>query len=302
MPPRQASSSANTSNATTCTIASTATALTSAAYSSSSSNSSSHQTSSSVSSKEIILVSAVVPRHQNVCMQSMSKTPLPLDLYQRRLEHQHQEDTKENSIVNNNNNTNEKYRITTTHLTSGTTQKQHSNSNEGGGGGSSGGDGSKKREDLAIDSTRSFNSPDRLARHDDNRPMDESIAAEVITSGRIEKIEDDDVEYGDEEMELDDDGDNNSEDESSGHSGGSGGGIEGGIDSARLYTLAPTIPLTFDAHTQRPASRSSREGSGLDRPSSRGGGLVVSLLTSAQCFGGWFESCLFNSSSFRLSQ
>lgn len=295
------STSANTSSATTCTIASTATALTSAAYSSSSS--SSHQA-SSVSSKRdhpSERCSPSPPKRLHAAKHELDN-PLPLDLYQRRLEHQQQqqEDTKENSIVNNNNNTNEKYRSTTAHLTSGTIQK-HSNSNEGGGGSSGvSSDANKKREDLARESTRSFNSPDRLARHDDNRSMDETIAAEVISSGRIEKIEDvDDVEYGDEEMELDDDVDNNSEDvclnmkirssslaaalvspqltvqrglESSGHSGSIGiGVIEGGIDSARSTPLATTIPLTFEVHAQRPASRSSREGSGLDRPSSRGG-------------------------------
>lgn len=293
-------SATTSSNATTCTTASSATSLTSAAYSSSSS--SSHQP-SSVSSKRDHPSERCSPSPpKRLHAKHEHDSPLPLDLYQRRLEqHQPQEDTKENSIVNNNNNTNEKHRSTTPHTASGTIQK-HSNSSDGGGGGcGSSGEGIKKREDLERDSIRSFNSPDRLARHDVNRPTDDTIGVEgIVGIGGVEKIEDvEDVEYGDEEMELDDDGDNNSEDvclnmkirssslaaalvspqltaqrglESSGHGGICGiGGIEGGVDSARSTPLTTTIPLAFDTHSQRPASRSSREGSGLDRPSSRGG-------------------------------
>lgn len=299
-----ASSTSATTNATTCTIAPSATSLTSAAYSSSSSSSHHHHhQASSVSSKRehpSERCSTSPPKRLHATAKHEQDSPLPLDLYQRRLEHQQQqhqqqqEDTKENSIVNNNN-TNEKHRSTTPQTASGTIQQQQkqSNSSSGDGGGS---DTIKKREDLERDSIRSFNSPDRLARHDVNRPSDE-IGGEGITGG-VEKIEDvEDVEYGDEEMELEDDGDNNSEDvclnmkirssslaaalvspqlttqrglESSGHLGISGGigGIEGGAESARSTPLTSTIPLAFD---QRPASRSSREGSGLDRPSSRGG-------------------------------
>lgn len=214
-------------------------------------------------------------------------SPLPLDLYQRRLEQQQQEDTKENAIVNNNN-TNEKHRSTTPHAASGTIQKH--NNNEGSGVGT-GPEGIKKREDMEREAGRNFNSPDRLSRHDVNR--EDTLTVEGVGSGGVEKIEDvEDVEYGDEEMDLDDDGDNSSEDvglnmkirssslaaalvspqltssrglESIGHGG------DGGMDSARSTPLTSTAPLIFDTHSQRPASRSSREGSGLDRPSSRGG-------------------------------
>ncbi|KAM7349735.1 maternal gene required for meiosis isoform 2-T13 [Cochliomyia hominivorax] len=303
-----ASSISATTNATTCTIAPSATSLTSAAYSTGSTSSSSshhqHHQASSVSSKRehpSERCSTSPPKRLHATKHEQD-SPLPLDLYQRRLEqqqqHQQQEDTKENSIVNNNN-TNEKHRSTTPQTSSGTIQQKHSNSSSGDGGG---GDGIKKREDLERDTIRSFNSPDRLARHDVNRPTDETLSGVEGISGGVEKIEDvEDVEYGDEEMELDDDGDNNSEDvclnmkirssslaaalvspqlttqrglESSGHVGigGSGlSGIEGGADSARSTPLTSTLPLAFDTHSQRPASRSSREGSGLDRPSSRGG-------------------------------
>ncbi|XP_065365790.1 nuclear pore complex protein DDB_G0274915 isoform X2 [Calliphora vicina] len=299
-----ASSTSATTNATTCTIAPSATSLVAAAFSSS--ILSSHQASSVSSKREhpSERCSPSPPKRLQHAKHEQDSPLLPLDLYQRRLEqHQQQEDTKENAIVNNNN-TNEKHRSTTPHTaTSGTTQK-HSSSSEGGGGGGSGsgvsGEGIKKRDDIERDSIRSFNSPDRLARHDVNRPTDDTMGGVegMSSSGGVEKIEDvEDVEYGDEEMELDDDGDNNSEDvclnmkirssslaaalvspqlsahraglESSGH-GGVGVG-EGGVDSARSTPLTTTIPLTFDSHSQRPASRSSREGSGLDRPSSRGG-------------------------------
>ncbi|KAI8121186.1 Protein bric-a-brac 2, partial [Lucilia cuprina] len=311
-----ASSTSATTNATTCTIAPSATSLVAAAFSSSSSLSS--HLASSVSSKREHASERCSPSPPKRLhgKHEQDTTLLPLDLYQRRLEqHQQQEDTKENAIVNNNN-TNEKQRSTTPHTTSGTIQK-HSNTSEGGGGGGSGsgasGEGNKKRDDLERDSARSFNSPDRLARHDVNRPIDETMGGEGI-SGGVEKIEDvEDVEYGDEEMELDDDGDNNSEDvclnmkirssslaaalvspqltaaqrglDSSGHGGSGVSGTEGGVDSARSTPLTTTIPMAFDTHSQRPASRSSREGSGLDRPSSRGG-LTSLPSTSASAMAG----------------
>ncbi|XP_046803165.1 uncharacterized protein LOC111686739 isoform X2 [Lucilia cuprina] len=311
-----ASSTSATTNATTCTIAPSATSLVAAAFSSSSSLSS--HLASSVSSKREHASERCSPSPPKRLhgKHEQDTTLLPLDLYQRRLEqHQQQEDTKENAIVNNNN-TNEKQRSTTPHTTSGTIQK-HSNTSEGGGGGGSGsgasGEGNKKRDDLERDSARSFNSPDRLARHDVNRPIDETMGGEGM-SGGVEKIEDvEDVEYGDEEMELDDDGDNNSEDvclnmkirssslaaalvspqltaaqrglDSSGHGGSGISGTEGGVDSARSTPLTTTIPMAFDTHSQRPASRSSREGSGLDRPSSRGG-LTSLPSTSASAMAG----------------
>lgn len=164
-----------------------------------------------------------------------------------------------------------------------------------------------KRETVERDSGRdagesSYHSPERLS--EVHRTLARECDDHVV--GKIEDVED--VDYGDEEMDLDEEGDNSSDDVGlnmkirssslaaalvspnlrigleSGLCGigglGGRGGHDGEGDSARSTPLTSTTHLTLE-HTQRPASRSPRESSGLDRPSSRGlSGLPSTSATS----------------------
>lgn len=222
------------------------------------------------------------------------------------------EDSKENSIVNNTTTSatgttssglsNEKARSTTPHssATSGTMLKPHTHEGD---------DTVMKREDIDRDTGRggsgSYHSPERLTASDVHR----GLGRECDDMSVVEKIEDvEDVDYGDEEMDLDDDGDNSSDDvgglnmkiPSSSLAAALGSpnlrvGLESSLctlgrerdhgdggDSARSTPLASSSALALDSHSQRPASRSSRDGSCLDRPSSRGGlsGLPSTSATS----------------------
>ncbi|XP_075156335.1 maternal gene required for meiosis isoform X2 [Haematobia irritans] len=319
-PTNAASSTSATTNATSTTAASAA--ATSAIASSLSSKRSNTSNEPPQSTTE--RCSPSPPKRIHVkpvaSIQELRGSPQPLDLYQRRLEHQ-QEDTKENSIVNNDNAAasttttslaNEKMARSTTPQSasgSGTMAKHHSH-------GDGDGDTIMKREDNDRDSgreggggagERSYHSPDRLSAIDVHRGLTRECDDSVV--GKIEDVED--VDYGDEEMDLDDDGDNSSDDVAGLNmkirssslaaalvSPNLRAGLEsslcalGGVrdrdrdieagDSARSTPLTATTALALDSHSQRPASRSSRDGSCLDRPSSRGGhsGLPSTSATS----------------------
>ncbi|XP_073830414.1 maternal gene required for meiosis isoform X3 [Musca autumnalis] len=233
-------------------------------------------------------------------------SPQPLDLYQRRLEQQ-QEDSKENSLVNNNNAT------SSSATTTATTPNEKAPSTTPQSSSASGTMSAKHQTTTTHESVEMTMKHERDSDRETGRETPEHLGdvhrglrgdLEDTGVGKIEDIED--VDYGDEEMDLDDDGDNSSDDigglnmkirssslaaalvspnlraglesglcslsgsrERDHGDGGGGGGA--GVDSARSTPLTGSAALALDPHSQRPASRSSRDGSGLDRPSSRGG-------------------------------
>ncbi|XP_059224055.1 uncharacterized protein LOC106091895 isoform X2 [Stomoxys calcitrans] len=323
-PINAASSTSATTNATSTTVA--AAAATSSAIASSLSSKRSGSTSTSNEQSATERCSPSPPKRIHVksaaSIQEHRGSPQPLDLYQRRLEHQ-QEDTKENSILNNDNAAatsaatatttslaNDRARSTPPHSAgSGTTAKHHCRDGNGDD------DMVMKHEDPDRDTGReggeegecSYHSPDRLGAIDVHRGLTRDCDDSVVK--KIEDVEDDD--YGDEEMDLDDDGDNSSDDVAGLnmkiHSSSLAAalvspnlrsGLEsslcalGGVrerdrdleagDSARSTPLTASTALALDSHSHRPASRSSRDGSCLDRPSSRGGhsGLPSTSATS----------------------
>ncbi|KAL9879136.1 maternal gene required for meiosis isoform 2-T16 [Glossina fuscipes fuscipes] len=227
------------------------------------------------------------------CKSSSSdqESPLPLDLYQRRIEQQqqqqqqHQDDLYENSITNQNI-ANEKQRSSTPSLSASGTSQKHSTGHNHGGNDESGESGLTQKDEPDDREFIGINSPVRSTSCSIHRPTsDEPMSG-------IEKIEDvEDVEYGDEEMDLEDDGENSCEEVGLNMKIGSGslaaalvspnlniarslesGGatIEG--DSARSTPLTSSDALTSE-HIRRPASQGSREPGGLERPNSRSGGL-----------------------------
>uniref|UniRef100_A0A1I8N478 Uncharacterized protein n=1 Tax=Musca domestica TaxID=7370 RepID=A0A1I8N478_MUSDO len=238
-------------------------------------------------------------------------SPQPLDLYQRRLEQQLEDSKENSLANNNNatsasgftattvstTTSNEKTRSTTPQSSASGTMSTRHQTHEGD-------DPTLKHERDSDRETAGLESPERLS------DVQRGLGRGDLEDTGVEKIEDiEDVDYGDEEMDLDDDGDNSSEDigglnmkigssslaaalvspnlraglesglcslggsreRDRDHGDGGGGGGGGGVDSARSTPLTGSAALALDSHSQRPASRSSRDGSGLDRPSSRGG-------------------------------